>query len=1056
MFILALLLSLFSFGILADSRIQYSNPKEYLYIGKNTKYFIDSENLNDPSIILHPDFSKNFQPIGQDIFSAPPTQSSVWFKFTSENLSGEDLILEFGSIFAWEIDFYAPDESGHYGSPIQTGSLSSKDTKIYDVNLYWFPLNKANEQKEKSYYIRVKSEVPLKIPLAVGTISSLYKNKEYNDFLTAAFIGGVFIILLYNLFIAISTRDKSFVLYLFYLFYSTIDTPFFNNYPFIADITQDYIDKNFWYRYFIVWQTPIYLIVTLFNIQYLKIRENFPFIAYYCYTILFLISFVLPVLNLTIFSMFDLVELFEILSFLHPLSFFLIGLFLEYKKDKMARIFTIGWFLLLAGVIIYIGTLNGLIPYNRFTDHSIYYGTVGELIMFSFAIGHRLNELKTENQKVALENYKLITLQKEELKLEISKQTSELQKKTNELELLFRNNQAIMSSLNRSLLVSISDLEGKLIHINPIFCETTGYRSEELIGKNYDLLNSGYHTHSFWSHLKKTIQSGNVWNGEIKNKKSDGSYFWVDSITSAIFNEKNEIINYLTIQYNITDRKNYEQLIEDQKDKLSSSLIEIDKAREEAILANSAKSKFIAHMSHEIRTPLNIIIGYTEFLISRTGDTEAANHLKNILNSANSLLTILSDILDLSKIESGKLELDIMRINVIEFIGELADFLKVNIYKKNLDFYIYFSPQIPIYIEVDPLRLKQVFMNLLSNAVKFTSEGYIKIHVLPDSEEKILILIEDTGIGITEKQKMNLFQAFSQADNSTTRKFGGTGLGLTISSLIIEKLGSKIQLESNPGKGSIFSFQLPVSTVKMNSYYSPSKLSGITTIHCFEKDQEYQKILKEFCDFMGISLELYSDFETFCRSCNFDRNTIYILNTNELTNEESLTLESFFAELRKPNKTISLILITNPIFSRRDYEKNEQSGLYFLHLPMHFHSLFLLLESISQKLLKPAPEESFQKANTVEPKMEKILKPKTQISESDKNTLIKIHKILSDNLKILKPASLDSVVKDLSLLSNREQFSWLEKEIEEFKITFDEVQMESIVHKFEKEIFIYE
>ncbi len=215
-------------------------------------------------------------------------------------------------------------------------------------------------------------------------------------------------------------------------------------------------------------------------------------------------------------------------------------------------------------------------------------------------------------------------------------------------------------------------------------------------------------------------------------------------------------------------------------------------------------------MSHELRTPLNGVIGFTDLLKS----TELSPIQLEYVNSANksgiALLAIISDILDFSKIEAGKLELEWVETDMVELFENSIEIVKFSVEKKKLELRLHLDPSMPRFAVVDPTRLKQILMNLLGNAIKFTTQGEVELKVsyepLAEDKGKLSIAVRDTGIGITEEQKAKLFKAFSQADASTTRKFGGTGLGLVISDKIAVKMGSKIQFSSQPGEGSTFYF----------------------------------------------------------------------------------------------------------------------------------------------------------------------------------------------------------------------------------------------------------
>lgn len=301
-------------------------------------------------------------------------------------------------------------------------------------------------------------------------------------------------------------------------------------------------------------------------------------------------------------------------------------------------------------------------------------------------------------------------------------------------------------------------------------------------------------------------------------------HFFENGITNKDhihFSHRIQFLNkeYRTVEWTITVEEPSGHLIAIGRDITESVLqqIELKRAKLQAEQASLAKSDFLANMSHEIRTPLNGIIGFTDLLVKTPLNVIQSQYGSTINQSAKVLLSIIDDILDFSKIESGKLDLYPEKTDLHELICETVNLVAFQSQQKGLEILMNVSFRLPEYIFIDGLRVKQVLTNLLSNAVKFTAEGEIAINVKPvriydSGMMDILFEVRDTGIGIKKEHCDKIFDSFSQADPSTTKKYGGTGLGLTISNLLLKMMHSQLQLSSEPGIGSSFSFVLPVAT----------------------------------------------------------------------------------------------------------------------------------------------------------------------------------------------------------------------------------------------------
>lgn len=372
------------------------------------------------------------------------------------------------------------------------------------------------------------------------------------------------------------------------------------------------------------------------------------------------------------------------------------------------------------------------------------------------------------------------------------------------------------------------DLQGNITNWNLGAEKLYGYPQKDILGKPITFFlppdHSPQELTQFFIHHSEDLHTRRY---EVQMLNSYGKILDIAMTASPLLNSKGEHVGEICVGRDVTERKKFVK--------------DILQAKEMAEHAMQAKANFLAMMSHEIRTPMNAILGMTRLTLGTSLNEEQQDYLECVQSSADSLLIILNDILDLSKIEAGKLKLEITPIHLKGLIHDVTRLFSSAAIAKNIQLTNYLSPDVPSYILGDPVRLRQILSNLLNNALKFTSKGYvdIKVSLCQVSKKKYIGLqfsISDTGIGIPEDKLELIFAPFSQADSSTTRHFGGTGLGLTISSRLIELMNGKIWVESQLGKGSTFHFTVVLEALDQESLISLENQEKNTK----ENEKKYQ------------------------------------------------------------------------------------------------------------------------------------------------------------------------------------------------------------------------
>lgn len=417
---------------------------------------------------------------------------------------------------------------------------------------------------------------------------------------------------------------------------------------------------------------------------------------------------------------------------------------------------------------------------------------------------------------------------------------------SNEIEKKNRLLESQKKALDSAAIVAETDLSGKITYVNDKFIKLSKYDRTELMGNDHRVLNSRHHSKEFFTNLRETIAKGEVWRDEIKNKAKDGTFYWVDTTIYPVTDNNGRPYKYVAIYFDITDKK----LITEK----------LQRATEQANLATKAKSEFLANMSHEIRTPMNAIVGMAELLSDTELTIEQKKYVEIFQQSSGNLLNIINDILDLSKVEAGLVNIEEIPFDLPLVLKNVVDLITPKAHSKGLELRMELDTKLPHVYIGDPTRIMQILMNLFGNAIKFTEFGEVRLIVssntLHDRPGNIIFSISDTGMGIAKDKVDKLFNPFSQADSSITRKFGGTGLGLSISKKLVELMKGNIWLDSKEGEGTTFWFtlDLPVSDEQIIKHQTehrvPSNNNAPVSIKkplniLLVDDSEFNRILVE-------------------------------------------------------------------------------------------------------------------------------------------------------------------------------------------------------------------
>jgi len=347
--------------------------------------------------------------------------------------------------------------------------------------------------------------------------------------------------------------------------------------------------------------------------------------------------------------------------------------------------------------------------------------------------------------------------------------------------------------------VVITDREGVILYVNPAFTLTNGFTLEEALGQTPRIMKSGRHDDAFYAEMWRQILAGQPWNGQIVNKRRDGSFYDCEVAITPVLDAHGHIVNFCGIQRDVSERVAAERELRHLHDELAET--------------DRLKDQFLAAFSHELRTPLNVILGYADILhetVGETLDADSQRFLERIIWGASHLTALINETLDLARLRMDAIRPILRNADVAALVADTAEGFVPMAAAKQLDF-VYPQSSEPVPALTDPDRVRQIISNLLDNAIKFTDRGGIRVS-LEATPDTVTIDVADTGIGIQSTDQARIFEDFRQADGSATRVHGGCGLGLSLCRRLVSMLGGTIAVDSTPGQGSTFHVRLPRTT----------------------------------------------------------------------------------------------------------------------------------------------------------------------------------------------------------------------------------------------------
>ncbi len=623
-------------------------------------------------------------------------------------------------------------------------------------------------------YLRVSSDFSIHIPLRIYSPIGFSQHVSLVDFFHGLFNGGLMIMIAYNFFVFLSVREKA---YFYYVLYITIYLIFMATERVHGLQVFGDIPAMFHKKYLAMYIWGSWIGAFCMGRHFLNSEKNLK-------TLDKVLKLAIQAAFISIFISFFAERSIAIQwAVFGTLVCTCLVCYFAYAAMSRnlpgAKLYFLAWLLNFGGVAVYALTVTGNMPFNVLTANSPQIGIICQLIFISFALADRIKV--AQNQALDANELAVRHLQR--------------------YQSLFDN--AVEGVFQISL-------ERRFIESNPAMAKLLGYETPKALMDHVpDAIAACFLDESDRQRVIRTIQSGkNLEEMESCYRNRQGELRWAESKIRIIYNRNGKPSHLEGSFVDVTEKKQQDQYEKErEQDRMQRQVAEASAA---------AKSQFLANMSHEIRTPLTAIIGYGESLLDDSMDErEKRTSAETVVRSGRHLLELINDILDHSKIDANKLEVEVLSVPLLEILSEVRAYFEPKASQKRLEFGIQYDFPLPEKIQTDPTRLKQILINLCGNALKFTERGSISINVRCDRDNEMLFIkVLDTGIGLKPEQMSRLFDPFAQASPSIAREYGGTGLGLNISKKLAEMLGGTIRVSSTYGQGSEFEISLSTGDLR--------------------------------------------------------------------------------------------------------------------------------------------------------------------------------------------------------------------------------------------------